>query len=127
MNTCFILEDSDAEYFFLVPAGFYTPIIFISLIVAKLRTYKSGKSMLRNHTLVVVMFWITMIPSVLAHLLRNVDQVFELSQYAIVSGSLSGFFISIARLANRRLMREFYYVICKRRLRSRQPLLKKSA
>jgi hypothetical protein len=124
MNTCFILADSEAEYFFLAPAGFYSPIIFISLIVTKLRTYKSGKSMLRNHTLVVIMFWITMIPSVLSHFLRNVEEIsFGLTQYAIASGSLSGFFISVARLANRRLMRECYYVICKRRLKSRQPLL----
>lgn len=120
MNTCFILKNSNAEYMFIAPAAFFSPIIFISLIVTKIKSYKSGKSMFRNHALVVIVFWITMIPSVLAHFLRHVESISGiLTEYAIVSGSLSGFCIALARLANRRLLKEFYYVIFKRRFQAR--------
>lgn len=126
MHTCFIQKNSNAEYIFLAPAVFYTPIIFLSLIVARFKTRESGQSLLRNHSLVVIVFWITMIPTVLSHFLRNVESLsFILIEFAIISGSLSGFCITLVRLSNRRLMKELHFMICKRRMKA-EPVIHKA-
>lgn len=122
LDTCFIEKGTKGENVFLPLMVVHTPVMALSLIVSIRKAYFSGRNLLINHTLVVIVFWTTAAPTVFSHMLLGLirESFLELKivrykQLSIFLGSISGLLIAMARLLNKKLLNELYFVLFKRR------------
>ncbi len=122
LDTCFIHHGTPGENIFIPLLAFHTPVMALCLILSIRKAYFSGRNLLINHTLVVIVFWTTAAPTVISHMVVGLTQesYIELKfvrniQTSIFLGSISGLMIAIARLVNKKLLHELYFTLFKRR------------